>query len=98
MFFDYNGEIKFVQFYDFTNKKAVKHDGKTYIVGSVMTEVDYRDGMFLPPVGTIVRFQSVEYNGFYRVISWMYLDNTGVLRLTVEKATEIDPYRGSMVL
>ena len=85
MFFDYIGKIKYVQFYDLTITKAQKRDEITCIVGNVITEVDYRKGMFLPQPNTLVKFRSSEYKGNYNVISWCFHDTTGVLRICVKK-------------
>ena len=88
--FRYVGEIKTIQFYDMTNPSSVLErkigGGKRLVlVGNIISEVEYHDGMFLPQVGMGVRFDSGKYDGIYNVTEWVYCDATKLLRIKVKK-------------
>lgn len=83
--FVYLGEIKVVQFYDITDARFTVHDGKTLLVGDIVSENTYYNGMFLPPIHSTVRFQSGKYDGFYDVVDWIFSDSTKMLRIKVRK-------------
>jgi hypothetical protein len=41
--------------------------------------------MYLPQVGTKVRFDSGKYDGIYDVVEWVFCDSTKLLRIKVKK-------------
>lgn len=88
--FRYVGEIKTFQFYDMTEPSPVTErqiggSKKIVLVGKIISESDYRDGMYLPQVGTKVRFDSGKYDGIYDVVEWVFCDSAKLLRIKVKK-------------
>ena len=83
--FVYLGEVKVVQFYDITDARFTVHDGKTLLVGDIISENEYRSDMYLPPIHSSIRFQAGKYDGVYEVMDWVFSDSTKLLRIKVRK-------------
>lgn len=86
--FAYSGDIKVVQFYDLTNAQSVRQVGsneKYTLVGDIISESNYHNGMYLPQTGSKVRFDSGKYNGIYEVVELVFCDATKLLRIKVIK-------------
>lgn len=86
--FTYSGEIKVVQFYDLTNAQSVRQVGnneKYTLVGDIISESNYHNGMYLPQTGSKVRFDYGKYNGIYEVVELVFCDTTKLLRIKVKK-------------
>lgn len=62
---------------------------KFKLIGNIISENEYRNGMFLPQPGYKVRFDSGKYNGIYEVTEWIFSDSTHLLRIKVRKIPTI---------
>ena len=78
MFF-YLGELQRVQFYE------LPPEGQYNGVGRIASNIKYENGMYIPDVGTKIRFDSGEMEGIYEVKDMIFNDSTGTLIIHIQK-------------
>lgn len=53
--------------------------------GDCIGRVDYHNGLLIPSIGSMMRFQSGKYDGFYKVVNHIYFEEYELLRINLEK-------------
>lgn len=71
-------EIKYIQLYDCLGWGANTTSGK------IIEENEYKDGMWIPTVGNLIRLHLHEHDVIYEVIAVIYNKPTKVIRIKME--------------
>ena len=77
-------EVKYIQLYDCLGK------GADTIFGKIISERECKNCSWIPTAGNLIRLDSGEYNGIYKVIAVIYNEPTKLIRIKLEKYNTLE--------